>query len=174
MRSITIGFRCGGTEAATFCALTSLCKQLDSCNSMDVYQVTKLYHNKRPGIWRTQVGSYLIKVNWFMFSHHNRKFLNNQCLKLLRQDDILYLYEALETLIASKSISNPLQEGGLTISTDFPLTAYSSEGGGTATTIEMVDGESNENHDGSVSVLDEKPCRRTSESISVSSTAASK
>merc|ERR1712150_211139 len=88
--------RCGGTEAATFCALTSLCKQLDSCNSMDVYQVTKLYHNKRPGIWRTQ-------------------------------DDILYLYEALETLIASKSISNPLQEGGLTISTDFPLTAYSSK-----------------------------------------------
>ena len=54
-------FRDGGTEAATFCALTTLCKQLDSWDSMDVYQVAKLYHNKRPGIWRSPV-SYTILV----------------------------------------------------------------------------------------------------------------
>ena len=54
--NINLNHRCGGTEAATFCALTTLCKQLDSCNSMDIYQVSKLYHNKRPGIWKSPVG----------------------------------------------------------------------------------------------------------------------
>ncbi|XP_023332955.1 tyrosine-protein phosphatase 99A [Eurytemora carolleeae] len=46
--------RFGGTEAATFCALTTLKKQIDAENRVDVYQVCKLYHNKRPGIWRSQ------------------------------------------------------------------------------------------------------------------------
>jgi len=46
--------RYGGTQAATFCALTTLKKQIDSEESVDVYQICKLYHNKRPGIWRSQ------------------------------------------------------------------------------------------------------------------------
>jgi len=68
----------GGTEATTFCALTTLCKQLESYNAIDVYQVAKLYHNKRPGIWRSP-------------------------------DDVHYLYQAMEALIASNQ-SNPLQQ----------------------------------------------------------------
>ena len=44
----------GGTEAATFCALTTLKKQLDQEAVCDVYQVAKLAHNKRPGIWRSK------------------------------------------------------------------------------------------------------------------------
>ena len=48
-------FRFGGTEAATFCSLTTFCKELESFNSFDVYQVAKLYHNKRPGIWKSSV-----------------------------------------------------------------------------------------------------------------------
>ena len=44
----------GGTEAATFCALTTLKKQLAHEELCDVYQVCKLGHNKRPGIWRSK------------------------------------------------------------------------------------------------------------------------
>nr|XP_023025132.1 tyrosine-protein phosphatase 99A [Leptinotarsa decemlineata] len=43
--------RFGGTEAATFCALTTLKKHLIYDNKVDVYMYAKLYHNKRPGIW---------------------------------------------------------------------------------------------------------------------------
>ncbi|GAB6020093.1 hypothetical protein CHUAL_002826 [Chamberlinius hualienensis] len=46
--------RFGGTEAATFCCLTTLSKQLEYENRVDVYQYSKLYHIRRPGIWRTQ------------------------------------------------------------------------------------------------------------------------
>ena len=47
-------FRYGGTEAATFCALTTLCNQLETDAGIDVYQVAKLFHNKRPGIWKSK------------------------------------------------------------------------------------------------------------------------
>ena len=90
----------------------------------------------------------------------------------------------METLVASKNISNPLQESGPietnfqagdypTLLTDFPITASSSEGGATATTIEMVVGENGETHDSSESVLNSKTGGKISESASVSSTAAS-
>ena len=46
--------RYGGTDAATFCALTTLQKQLKREGCVDVYQVCKLCHNKRPGIWRSK------------------------------------------------------------------------------------------------------------------------
>ena len=46
--------RFGGTEAATFCALTTVLKQLDFENHVDVYQYAKVAHNRRPGIWNTQ------------------------------------------------------------------------------------------------------------------------
>ena len=97
----------------------------------------------------------------------------------------MYLYKALETLIASKDISNPLQESTTietsypasdypTLITDFPVTASSSEGGATATTIEMVVGDKGDIHDSSDSALHCKSGQRISESGSVSSTAASK
>ncbi|XP_071438889.1 putative receptor-type tyrosine-protein phosphatase mosPTP-1 isoform X2 [Hetaerina americana] len=43
----------GGTEAATFCCLTTLMKQLEFEKHVDVYMYAKLYHNRRPGIWRS-------------------------------------------------------------------------------------------------------------------------
>ena len=79
--SINFFQRNGGTEAATFAALTTLKKQIDREQAVDVYQVNsfvghfvmaigtftwsfstskfqtkvcKLLHNKRPGVWRGQ------------------------------------------------------------------------------------------------------------------------
>jgi len=43
----------GGTSAATFAALSTLLKQVDYDGHIDVYQVVKILHNCRPGIWKT-------------------------------------------------------------------------------------------------------------------------
>ncbi|KAG1714236.1 Tyrosine-protein phosphatase 99A [Nymphon striatum] len=64
--------RFGGTEAATFCCLTSLNKQLEYENHVDVYQNAKLCHIRRPGIWKSQ-------------------------------DDYLFLYRAVESIVSSQS-----------------------------------------------------------------------
>ena len=75
----------------------------------------------------------------------------------------------------SGAIETNFQAGDFpTLLTDFPITASSSEGGATATTIEMVVGENGETHDSTESVLNSKPDGKISESASVSSTAASK
>ncbi|CAH0385526.1 unnamed protein product [Bemisia tabaci] len=49
----------GGTEAATFCCLATLSKQLEYENSADVCMYAKMYHNRRPGIWKS-VNDYLL------------------------------------------------------------------------------------------------------------------
>ncbi|XP_066247286.1 tyrosine-protein phosphatase 99A isoform X2 [Euwallacea similis] len=45
--------RFGGTEAATFCALVTLKKHLAYGQKVDIYMYSKLYHNKRPGVWQS-------------------------------------------------------------------------------------------------------------------------
>ncbi|XP_050425716.1 tyrosine-protein phosphatase 99A-like isoform X2 [Adelges cooleyi] len=49
----------GGTEAAIFCCLTTLGKQLQHENLADVTLYAKLYHNQRPGIWKN-IENYLL------------------------------------------------------------------------------------------------------------------
>ncbi|XP_076362408.1 putative receptor-type tyrosine-protein phosphatase mosPTP-1 isoform X1 [Tachypleus tridentatus] len=46
--------RFGGTEAGTFCCLSTLFKQFKHEHSVDVYMYAKLYHTCRPGVWKTQ------------------------------------------------------------------------------------------------------------------------
>ena len=46
--------RYGGTHAATFCCLKSLWHQLHFEGGVDVFQLSKLYHYSRPGIWKTK------------------------------------------------------------------------------------------------------------------------
>ena len=41
----------GGTDAASFCALSSLLRQLNSDRSIDIYIVAKTIHQARPGVW---------------------------------------------------------------------------------------------------------------------------
>lgn len=53
-------FRYGGAEAATLCTVSSLAHQLEYDKSANIYMYTKLYHNKRPGIWSTPENILLI------------------------------------------------------------------------------------------------------------------
>ncbi|XP_055926868.1 tyrosine-protein phosphatase 99A-like isoform X1 [Argiope bruennichi] len=46
--------RFGGTEAATFCCLSTLQKQVEFENCIDIYMFSKLYHMRRPGIWQSK------------------------------------------------------------------------------------------------------------------------
>ncbi|KAK9890036.1 hypothetical protein WA026_008843 [Henosepilachna vigintioctopunctata] len=55
---IVVVDRFGGTEAASFCILTSLRKHIMYDNHIDIYLYAKLYHNRRPGIWNS-MGAYL-------------------------------------------------------------------------------------------------------------------
>lgn len=58
----------GGTEAATFSCLTTLYKQLNFEDCVDVYMYAKLYHLRRPGIWRCQVRESILifyKMNFY-------------------------------------------------------------------------------------------------------------
>ena len=52
---IAVVDRFGGLEAATFCALTTLYKQLASEDHVDAYMYSKLYHEQRPGVWKSLV-----------------------------------------------------------------------------------------------------------------------
>ncbi|CAF1595292.1 unnamed protein product [Adineta ricciae] len=45
----------GGYRAATFCALHTMSNQIDNEGILNVYELAKLYHTKRPGIWRHNV-----------------------------------------------------------------------------------------------------------------------
>ncbi len=47
--------RNGGSQAASFCSLMSLWHQLEFEGCVDVFQLARLYHYSRPGVWRSQV-----------------------------------------------------------------------------------------------------------------------
>lgn len=51
LTDISFNFRYGGSQACTFAAISSLAIEMEFDNSANVYQYTKLYHNKRPGVW---------------------------------------------------------------------------------------------------------------------------
>jgi len=75
---IVVMDRYGGTEAATFCILTTLTKQLEYENHADVYMYAKLSHIKRPGIWKTQE-DYLAIYQALEAMHSNP---NQNCMTL--------------------------------------------------------------------------------------------
>jgi len=52
-RPLLVIDREGGTEAASFIALSSLLRQLHYDRSVDIYSTAKTIHNARPGVWRT-------------------------------------------------------------------------------------------------------------------------
>ena len=48
-----IVFRYGGVRAASFCCLYTFFNQIQLESCLNVYEVAKMYHLKRPGIWNT-------------------------------------------------------------------------------------------------------------------------
>ena len=51
-RNIFSPFRYGGTQAATFCCLMTLWHQLHFEGGVDIYQLAKLAHYNRPGVFK--------------------------------------------------------------------------------------------------------------------------
>ena len=49
---------------ATFCALYTMTEQIEVEGTLNIYELAKLYHIKRPGIWRHNVR---IRKNKFSF-----------------------------------------------------------------------------------------------------------
>jgi len=54
---------------ATFCALYTMKEQIENEGIVNVYELAKFYHNKRPGIWRHSVRKILFLMKY------NRYFL---------------------------------------------------------------------------------------------------
>lgn len=52
MGTLVVVDSCGGTEAAIYCSVMTLMKQLDFEHQVDVYQYVKITHLCKPGLWR--------------------------------------------------------------------------------------------------------------------------
>jgi hypothetical protein len=50
---------------ATFCALYTMNEQIQTEGTLNIYELAKLYHTKRPGIWRHSVRINIRFVNNF-------------------------------------------------------------------------------------------------------------
>ncbi len=69
----------------TFCALYTMKEQIEHEGILNVYELAKFYHIKRPGIWRNSVRKRLLCI----------VISSLFCL----QDDLLFLYRCAEILI---------------------------------------------------------------------------
>jgi hypothetical protein len=51
---------------ATFCALYTMNEQMEVEGTLNIYELAKLYHIKRPGIWRHNVGTNIIFLKTYL------------------------------------------------------------------------------------------------------------
>ena len=67
--------RYGGSEAATFCALSTLLRQLEFESHVDVYEACRLSHLCRPGIWRAQENYFFLYQVGYKYIVHTESFV---------------------------------------------------------------------------------------------------
>ncbi|XP_032597407.1 tyrosine-protein phosphatase 99A isoform X3 [Drosophila grimshawi] len=82
---IVVVDRYGGAQACTFCAISSLSIEMEYCNTANVYQYAKLYHNKRPGVWTSSEDIRLI-YNILSYLPGNLSLLKRTALRTEFED----------------------------------------------------------------------------------------
>ncbi|XP_023160833.2 tyrosine-protein phosphatase 99A isoform X5 [Drosophila hydei] len=82
---IVVVDRYGGAQACTFCAISSLSIEMEYCNTANVYQYAKLYHNKRPGVWTSSEDIRLI-YNILSYLPGNLNLLKRTALRTEFED----------------------------------------------------------------------------------------
>ncbi|XP_032295327.1 tyrosine-protein phosphatase 99A isoform X6 [Drosophila virilis] len=82
---IVVVDRYGGAQACTFCAISSLAIEMEYCNTANVYQYAKLYHNKRPGVWTSSEDIRLI-YNILSYLPGNLSLLKRTALRTEFED----------------------------------------------------------------------------------------
>jgi hypothetical protein len=53
---------------ATFCALYTMNEQMEVEGLLNIYELAKLYHIKRPGIWRHNVSEQILLIKKISFA----------------------------------------------------------------------------------------------------------
>ncbi|KAL9899426.1 protein tyrosine phosphatase 99A isoform 2-T2 [Glossina fuscipes fuscipes] len=82
---IVVVDRYGGAQACTFCAISSLAIEMEYCHMANIYQYTKLYHNKRPGVWTSSEDIRLI-YNILALLPRNLQLLKRTAIKTEIED----------------------------------------------------------------------------------------
>jgi len=73
-RPLIVMDRVGGTEAATYCALSNLFRQVSHDASVDIYLTCKTLHDARPGVWTSpdNILALYKAVELFLSSHQKQ------------------------------------------------------------------------------------------------------
>ncbi|XP_043864054.1 tyrosine-protein phosphatase 99A isoform X4 [Drosophila mojavensis] len=128
---IVVVDRYGGAQACTFCAISSLAIEMEYCNTANVYQYAKLYHNKRPGVWTSSEDIRLI-YNILSYLPGNLNLLKRTALRTEFEDVTTAtpdLYSKICSNVAPSSITptpsndmpNPTATTTTTTSTTVPI-----------------------------------------------------
>ncbi|CAF0768873.1 unnamed protein product, partial [Rotaria sordida] len=111
----------GGHRAATFCALYTMNEQMEVEGTLNIYELAKIYHIKRPGIWRHNGDLFFlyrcaevlfreiklpITYNQNQTSSYHRRYLPHQYIPSQRLDEPVPITSYTSTSIQPISTSS--------------------------------------------------------------------
>ncbi|XP_055902453.1 tyrosine-protein phosphatase 99A isoform X2 [Eupeodes corollae] len=105
---IVVVDRYGGAQACTFCAISSLSIEMEYCNTANIYQYAKLYHNKRPGVWTSSEDIRLI-YNILSYLPRNLQLLKRTALRTEFEDVTTATPDLYSKICSNGNISSTLQ-----------------------------------------------------------------